>query len=324
MINYTGKKDKNQEIVIEEKYTTKKNQNLNLITFIDKHVSEANRLRISECGSYLEFLGDATMENKKLYKSNFCTNRFCPMCSWRKTKKDTLQISILMEYLKKEVGYEFIFLTLTAPNVSGEKLNDEIKDFNKSFKRLSERNEFIKINKGYVRKLEITYNKKENTYHPHFHIIVAVTKSYFKSKDYLSKKKFLELWKECKRDETITQVDVRKIDISDKKAISEIAKYGAKDSDYTISQEVFDIFYKVLKGKQLVTYNGTFKEVLKLYKNGDLDYFKEIDLNYYIYLISHTWNFKKGEYNLFTFKELSHEEKLKVNRKLINEYEIEI
>ena len=32
MINYTGKKDKNQEIVIEEKYTTKKNQNLNLIT----------------------------------------------------------------------------------------------------------------------------------------------------------------------------------------------------------------------------------------------------------------------------------------------------
>jgi len=68
MINYTGKKDKNQEIVIEEKYTTKKNQNLNLITFIDKHVSEASILRISECGSYLEFLGDATMENKKLYK----------------------------------------------------------------------------------------------------------------------------------------------------------------------------------------------------------------------------------------------------------------
>jgi len=63
MINYTGKKDKNQEIVIEEKYTTKKSQNLNLITFIDKHVSEASRLRIHECGSYLEFLGAVKVKN---------------------------------------------------------------------------------------------------------------------------------------------------------------------------------------------------------------------------------------------------------------------
>ena len=228
-----------------------------------------------------------------------------------------------MEYIKREFGYEFIFLTLTAPNVSGEKLNDEIKDFNKAFKRLSERKEFIKINKGYVRKLEITYNKKENTYHPHFHVIIAVNKSYFTDKTYLSKKKFLELWKECKRDKTITQVDVRKIDTSDKKAISEIAKYGAKDSDYTVSQEVFDIFYNALKGKKLITYNKIFKEILEIYNHGELDYLKEIDTNYYEFLISHAWNFDKNEYNLFAFKELSYAEKLKVNRKLIDEIEVE-
>lgn len=312
-----------QEIKIEEKYTNKKKQNLNLIKFIDKHVSEINKFRINECSSFLEFLGDKTMENKKLHKANFCTNRFCPMCSWRKTKKDSLKISIIMEYIKREFSYEFIFLTLTAPNVSGEKLSDEIKDFNKAFKRLSERKEFKKINKGYVRKLEVTYNKKENTYHPHFHVIIAVTKSYFKNKDYLSKKKFLELWKECKRDETITQVDIRKIDTSDKKAISEIAKYGAKDSDYMISQEVFDVFYNSLKRKQLVTFNSLFDDIRKLYEEGQLDYLKEIDINYYEFLISHTWNFDKGEYNLFAFKELSYVEKLKVNQKIIDEIEVE-
>lgn len=312
-----------QDIKIEEKYIDKKKQNLNLIKFIDKHVSETNRFRINECGSFLEFLGDRTMENKKLHKANFCTNRFCPMCSWRKTKKDSLKISIIMEYIKRELGYEFIFLTLTAPNVSGEILSDEIKDFNKAFKRMTKRKEFEKINKGYVRKLEVTYNKKENTYHPHFHVIIAVNKSYFTDKTYLSKKKFLELWKECKRDESITQVDVKKIDTSDKKAISEIAKYGAKDSDYMVSQDVFDVFYNSLKGKQLVTFNSLFDEVCKLYEAGKLDYLKEIDTNYYEFLISHVWNFNKGEYNLFAFKELSYAEKLKVNRKLIDEIEVE-
>ena len=306
-----------QEIKIEEKYIDKKKQNLDLIKFIDKHVSEINKFRINECGSYLEFLGDRAMENKKLHKANFCTNRFCPMCSWRKTKKDALKISIIMEYIKRELGYEFIFLTLTAPNVSGETLSEEIKDFNKAFKRMTKRKEFEKINKGYVRKLEVTYNKKENTYHPHFHIIIAVNKSYFTDKTYLSKKKFLELWKECKRDDSITQVDVRKIDTSDKKAISEIAKYGAKDSDYMISQDVFDVFYKSLKGKQLVTFNSLFDEVRELYEVGGLDYLKEIDTNFYEFLISYTWNFNKNEYNLFAFKELSYEKKMKLNKKII-------
>jgi len=179
MTDYTQNKLKIQDKKIDENYTNKKKQNLNLINFIEKHISETSRFAINECGSYLEFLGDVDLENKKLHRANFCKNRFCPMCSWKKTKKDASQISILMEYLKNEVGYEFIFLTLTAPNISGEKLNDEIRNFNESFLRLAQRKEFNKINKGYVRKLEITYNKKENTYHPHFHIIIAVFKSYF-------------------------------------------------------------------------------------------------------------------------------------------------
>lgn len=318
MNNYTTSKDKNQEtneIFVDEKYTSKKKHNLNLINFIDKHVSSINKSSIFECGSYLEFLADKNLENKKLNKANFCKNRFCPMCSWRKTKKDALKISIMMEYIKINFNYEFIFLTLTAPNVLGEKLNDEIIDFNKAFKRLSERKEFRKINKGYVRKLEVSYNKKENTYHPHFHVIIAVSKSYFTSRDYLSKKKFLSLWRECKRDKLITQVDVRKIDASDKKAILEIAKYGVKDNDYMVNQEVFDIFYNSLKRKQLVTFNCLFDEVRKLYEKGKLDYLKEVDLNYYEFLIAHSWNFKKGEYNLFSFKELSEKQKIKYNNK---------
>ena len=260
------------------KYTNKKKKNQEIIKYIAKHLSEDNLNLIYNCGSYLEMITDQSMETKKIHRANFCKNRFCPLCAWRQTKKDALKISIIMEFIKKELDLDFIFLTLTAPNVKAENLNEEIKKYNKSFKKLSERKEFKKISKGYIRKLEITYNQKRNDYHPHFHVIIVVNKSYFKSRDYLSKSKFLNLWQECMNDNSITQVDVRRIDTDDKKSISEIAKYGAKDSDYMYSQDVFDVFYKALKGKQLVTYSGAFKDALKAFKEGQLDKYKEVDL----------------------------------------------
>ncbi|MEF3400244.1 protein rep [Listeria monocytogenes] len=306
-----------------DKYTNKKKKNQEIIKYISKHLSEDNLNLIYECGSYLEMITDEFMETKKLHKANFCKNRFCPMCAWRQTKKDALKISIIMEFIKKELDLDFIFLTLTAPNVNAENLNEEIKKYNKSFKKLSERKEFKKISKGYARKLEITYNQERNDYHPHFHVIIVVNKSYFTDKTYISKKKFLKLWQECMNDESITQVDVKKIDSNDKKSISEIAKYGAKDSDYMYSQNVFDVFYKALKGKQLVTYSGVFKEGLKAFKEGQLDKYKDIDLTEYIYRLCYKWNFKNANYIQMELKELTKKEREKINKKLIEEIEIE-
>lgn len=338
-----------KNIEIEERYTIKKMRNLDLIDFINKYISEENLLRIKNCGSYLEFIADKTLENKKLNKANFCGNRFCPFCNWRKTRKDTLKHSILMEHLKKTYNYEFIFLTLTSPNVRNEELENEIKEFNESFKRLTKRKEFEKINKGYIRKLEVTYDNNEhitkelyskkknyykskglklgdknptyNTYNPHFHIIIAVNKSYFTDKTYLSKDKFLELWKECKRDSTITQIDIRKVDTNAKKAILELSKYTTKDMDYLANKDVFNVFYNALKGKQLITYNKAFKEALTLFKNGKLNYLKELDNTYYEFLLSYTFNFTNLKYDLFNLKELNDKEKLKYNDKLLDEFE---
>lgn len=44
----------------------------------------------------------------------------------------------MMAYLKQEENKEFIFVTLTAPNVLADELEDEIKDYNHSFKKLME------------------------------------------------------------------------------------------------------------------------------------------------------------------------------------------
>lgn len=304
-----------------DNYTIKKKNNQELISKIKKHISESSLELIEQCGSFLEMYSNKELDKKKLKTANFCKNRFCPMCNWRKSKKDALKVSILMQYIKEELDLEFVFLTLTAPNVKGEELEKEIREYTKAFTNLTKRKEFIKINKGFVRKLEVTYNEKNNTYHPHLHIIMAVNKSYFSSRDYISKKKLLELWKECKKDNTITQVDIKKIDTTDRKAILEIAKYSAKDSDYLKSQEVFDVFYKALKGKRLLTYTGVLKEAIDLFEEGKLDKYKEVDLTEYVYLITYNWNKENAEYIVAELKELSEEEKRLVNKKLIEELE---
>ena len=266
---------------------------------------------------------DVTKENMKVHKADFCKNRFCPMCAWRKANKDALAISVMMEYIVEKEEKDFLFLTLTAPTVPADQLEDEIKKFNVSFKKMFERKELKSVVKGYIRKLEVTYDGDEfitkdmykkrssyydkrglkfgddnpnfNKYHPHFHVLIAVNKSYFTDKNYyLSRDRWLELWQEATGDYSITQVDIRKFKKHAKDSeVYEIAKYSAKDNDYLHSEEVFDVFYKALKGKRILVYSGLFKDANKKFKDGDLKEYMKEDTTEYVYLILYTWGEKK-------------------------------
>ncbi|WP_253218141.1 protein rep [Tetragenococcus halophilus] len=57
---------------------------------------------IKDCNTFLSFVADKTLQKKKLYKSNLCKNRFCPVCAWRKARKDALGLSLMMQYIKQE------------------------------------------------------------------------------------------------------------------------------------------------------------------------------------------------------------------------------
>jgi plasmid rolling circle replication initiator protein Rep len=328
MVNYTKKNNKNQETKNNtiEKCTKKKLKNPKFSSYIEPLISKKMMKLINECGDLLMFLSDFEMENKKLHKGSFCKNRFCPMCSWRMACKDSLKISILMEHLKKEGNKEFIFLTLTAPNVKGDKLEEEIRKYNKSFDKLMKRNEVKNIVKGYIRKLEVTYNsdmssKSYDTYHPHFHVVIAVDRSYFTSRNYINRDRWLELWQEATGDSSITQVDVRKSKANNLKEVYELAKYSAKDSDYLISRPVFETFYKALKGKRFIVYGGLFSEANIMYENGELDCYKVRDEIEYVYMMCYQW--KQREYENTKIRELTPEEKKQFNKNLVDVIEID-
>lgn len=73
--------------------------------------------RVSQCGSYLDFgiLPDGT---KKLVKANFCRDRLCPLCNWRRSLKLYSQVSQVMDVLESR-GIVFFFLRLRCVIVLG-------------------------------------------------------------------------------------------------------------------------------------------------------------------------------------------------------------
>lgn len=277
---------------------------------------------VEDCNTFLSFVVDKTLEKQKLYKSNSCKNRFCPMCAWRKARKDALGLSLMMQYIKQKEDKQFIFLTLTTPNVMSEYLENEIKTYNYAFQKMFKRKKVNSITKGYVRKLEVTYNAERDDYHPHFHVLIAVNCSYFTDKRYyMSQKEWLNLWRDVTGNPDITQVHVQRVKQNNQKELYEMAKYTGKDSDYLSNQKVFDTYYKSLKGKQVLVYSGLFKEARKKLKDGDLDYLKEIDPTEYVYQIFYMWNQK--EYLASEIYDLTEQEKQEINHQMINEIDEE-
>lgn len=332
---------------ILDKYTPKRSLNRKAFHFIEKYLSQTSAEYFSDCNTFISFLTNEDKSVKKTYKANNCKNRFCPICAWKKAKKDAMKLGVMLEAIKQKEDKEFLFLTLTAPNCKDEDLSATIDKFNKAYHKLFKRRNVQRSIKGYARKLEVTtdqelkitaelyHQKKEyfekrglkvgddnpqyDTYNPHFHAILVVNKNYF-TKNYIKHDEWLSMWRECMEDESITQVRIERLKKKgSSNGVLEIAKYTAKHDDLLINQKVFDVFYKSLKGRQLLAFSGIMKDYAKKYESGELDEFKEKDENEYTHLLSAIWANSKY---LQELRALTESELVEVNkRNFIDEVE---
>lgn len=275
------------------------------------NVKNINVGRLLLCANFLLFL-KSNSGHYKLRRANLCGNRFCPICSWVEAKRNAFKILELIMYIREIEKKELVFMTLTVPNCKGEDLTVTIDKLNKSFKRLMETKRFKNICLGYIRKLEVTYNEEANTYHPHFHIIMAVNKSYFTSRDYLKILDLLELWRKATKDNSITQVDLKKVRMGSIKEVMEIATYTTKMKDLYKNEEVFIILYGALRGRQIITYNGIFKDLCKLQEEKKLDVsnIKQLtDIQEKATKeVSYKWKKEEKEYEEYYVRELAEDE----------------
>lgn len=276
----------------ERPWSERKMENLQLVNLfemarrIDPYIISESRLeQVRDCASWLKFavLSD---KKRKLVKANFCRLRLCPMCSWRKSLKLFSQVSKITDAILRDKKARFIFLTLTVKNVSGEELRAKIQEMNEAFKWIIQKSRTSAISKkfkdyvmGYMKAVEVTYNHKTDTFHPHFHIILELKPSYFDS-GYLTQKQWRDMWKEVMHLGYDPQVDVRIIKNATAKAVAEVSKYPVKLKgllELAPEQAVEPLIKlkRALQDLRMITFGGDFREYKKLLQlddveNGDL------------------------------------------------------
>lgn len=294
--DYNLLSDKSQEqlsptytetLELKEKFTPKHSKSILLSDVYMRIGQDKKSLRVCNCGSYLEFAHEVdsygTIDEKgKLYKAFFCRDRFCPMCSWRRSLKLFANVSQCLPKITNK--YKCILLTLTVPNCTEQDFRSTIDRLMFAWNRFTRYKKFKSIVKGFFRVLEVTRNKKNGSLHPHFHIILVVPKSYGKKEElYLSHNEILDMWRKSYGDDSITQVDIRLIKPKDtqdinssevvqvkslESAIAETCKYTFKDEDLLFgcrsADEQDHLLLTLIDGlhhRRLAHFGGIFKEI---------------------------------------------------------------
>jgi len=198
--------------------------------------------------TYYDCQTTIVQEGKKL-TSRYCGARWCNTCNRIRTAK------LMNGYLKPiQAMNEPMFVTLTIPNVIKEDLKHFIKLMvsvsTNSIRALKRK----QIAFNGIRKLECTYNVKEDNYHPHFHFIVdGLNASTELVNEWLRRFPLAESW--CQ--------DIRQIDANVSK---ELFKYQAKPSTKTkngnyVFLSALDTIFNAIKGMRTFQAFGNVKMI---------------------------------------------------------------
>lgn len=258
--------------------------------------NKAERMR--DCATELVF--KHTGEALKLYQAWFCKVRLCPMCNWRRSLKIAYHNKRIVETVNERENVRWLFLTLTVRNTDEETLPETISAMFEAFHRLTKYKAFKTSVKGFFRALEVTKNREPEsesfgTYHPHFHVLLAVPPSYF-TRDYIKQSEWTSLWKKAmkldydpivhiqkvKPKESLNDLETYEKDfkkaIKEQNAILEVSKYPVKDTDVIKGNKVTDenvetvlALDNALAYKRLIGYGGLLKEIHKELNLGDAE-----------------------------------------------------
>lgn len=257
----------------------------------------------------------------KLHEATFCRDRLCPMCAARRARKAFSQVYQCCDHLRKD-GVRFLFLTLTVVNCSGDKLSETIDYMQKAFHKFVNYKRFKDSILGFFRALEITRNNRKRsksygTFHPHFHVVLAVPADYFTSGRYIKQEEFLKMWRKACKDDRISQVNIKTVkDYMSSgvenlaRACAEVAKYTMKSKDYLfrdddqLTDDVVSILMKALRGRRLTAFGGAFaivRDILNLddIEDGDLVHTEaEAKTADAVEMRRYSWSYRNKKYEL--------------------------
>ncbi|WP_145424113.1 protein rep, partial [Staphylococcus hominis] len=203
---------------------------------------------VKQCGNVLEFKpsDDGYL---KLYKTWFCKSKLCPVCNWRRAMKNSSQAQeVIAEVVKEKPKARWLFLTLSTKNsISGEHLDQSLKEMSKAFNKLKMYSKVKKNLVGFMRSTEVTVNKKDGSYNQHMHVLLCVENAYFRKKEnYITQEEWVDLWQKALRVDYKPVANIKAIKPNKKgdkdiqAAIKETSKYSVKSSDYLTGNQEKD------------------------------------------------------------------------------------
>lgn len=232
-------------------------------------------LKIDSCGTFLTFA--VTPDGKRnLHAANFCRERMCPMCQWRRSIKLGVQADKIYRELN-DAGYKHVFVTLTLRNCRGDELGQTVDNLVESAQRWRRSTGYQGAFVGSYRALEITYNAKANTYHPHLHFLMTVPGDYFRPEnpDYMTKERLIKDWRKAARLDYNPSVSIeavtQKPGQSITSACAEMCKYPAKTAEIN-SSSVLETIDRALRGRRLIQWGGVAAEVRKRLQLDDIEH----------------------------------------------------
>lgn len=148
----------------------------------DKWLSKSKA--IFNCCKYFDINCYLKLKVKEVVRVNLCKDKFCPNCQKQTANEREIRFTPRLDELRQD--YEVFHLVVTVPNCRGDVLKSTV---NKMYKKFPYMLEFFKgkrkvkgidfLSYGYggaVRALEITQNKQDKLYHPHFHCMILFKK----------------------------------------------------------------------------------------------------------------------------------------------------
>jgi plasmid rolling circle replication initiator protein Rep len=230
--------------------------------------------RMEMCGRRLLFAVEKEGRHK-LKSAQFCRIRLCPRCVWRRSlawKARWYQAWPELQKLAPKARY--FHLVLTVPNVPVTELRETILKMSKAWKKMTDRKTWPGL--GFVRATEVTLEKKREGYvHPHFHVLVMVSSSYFKGGNYMSADAWRDYWASALGVDpsTLTKPYLRAVDPKGgvdavAAAVKEVFKYAVKgiemkkDDDGSWVPTLLEMD-RQLKGTQATSLGGMIREVFR-------------------------------------------------------------
>lgn len=221
---------------------------------------------MEDCGAGLVNLYDSTQGRRHF----FCHKRFCPVCQYRKVWRWRRVARHRLERAKRLYPKaQLIFLTLTVRTIPVGELRTMVRHhMNVAYRKLRMTPHWQKGVLGDLRFLEVVPGQHDAGYaHPHFHCILLVRPSMWGGKDYVSTKRWQEIWAQCLGQQDHPELEKEHIKALDEKTllkrIESMAGYCSKPMTLESLPPAPWVCEAIsqLKGLRMVTAGGAMRAI---------------------------------------------------------------